>query len=106
LPFFIAPTLVDAAFDFPASAAWRLWWPLFALAVVAVLLSYAAARRSRLAQAKHRLGRVAIFRPRERLEELRAEQRVGAHALPVFQEELDFKEVALSDDDERRIEEN
>jgi len=58
------------------------------------------------AEAKHRLGRTAIFRQRERLEELRAEQRVGPDAFLVLQEELDFKEVALSNDDERHIEEN
>jgi CPA1 family monovalent cation:H+ antiporter len=42
LPLFVAPALVDAAFDFPARAIWRLWRPLFALAVVAVLLSAGA----------------------------------------------------------------
>lgn len=42
LALFIAPVLVDAAFDFPASAVRRLWRPLFALAVVAVALSAAA----------------------------------------------------------------
>jgi monovalent cation/hydrogen antiporter len=39
LALFIAPALVDAAFDFPPGAVWRLWRPLFALAVVAVLLT-------------------------------------------------------------------
>ena len=42
LALFIAPALVDAGFDFPARAVWRLWRPLFTLAVVAVLLSAAA----------------------------------------------------------------
>ncbi|MFO1144437.1 MAG: cation:proton antiporter [Amaricoccus sp.] len=42
LALFIAPALVDAAFDFPAVAARSLWRPLFALAVVAVVLSAAA----------------------------------------------------------------
>lgn len=42
LALFIAPVLVDAAFDFPAAAIRRLWRPLFALAVVAVALSAAA----------------------------------------------------------------
>lgn len=42
LALFIAPALVDAAFDFPVGAVWRLWRPLFALAVVAVLLSAGA----------------------------------------------------------------
>ena len=41
LALFIAPVLVDAAFDFPASAVKRLWRPLVALAVVAVLLTTA-----------------------------------------------------------------
>ncbi len=39
LALFIAPALVDAAFDFPAVAARNLWGPLFALAVVAVVVS-------------------------------------------------------------------
>ena len=42
LALFIAPALVDAAFDFPAVAARKLWQPLFALAVLAVVLSAAA----------------------------------------------------------------
>jgi CPA1 family monovalent cation:H+ antiporter len=42
LALFIAPALVDSAFDFPVQAVRRLWRPLFALAVVAVLLSAAA----------------------------------------------------------------
>ncbi len=42
LALFIAPALVDAAFDFPVSAIRRLWRPLVALAVVAVLLTTAA----------------------------------------------------------------
>jgi NhaP-type Na+/H+ or K+/H+ antiporter len=42
LALFIAPVLVDAAFDFPVGAVRRLWRPLFALAVVAVLLSAGA----------------------------------------------------------------
>lgn len=42
LALFIAPALVNAAFDFPAGAVWRLWRPLFALAVVAVILSASA----------------------------------------------------------------
>lgn len=37
LSLFIAPVLVDAAFDFPIGAARRLWGPLVALAVVAVI---------------------------------------------------------------------
>ena len=42
LALFIAPALVDAAFDFPAGAARSLWQPLFALAVFAVVLSAVA----------------------------------------------------------------
>ena len=42
LALFIAPVLVDAAYDFPVGAVRRLWRPLFALAVVAVLLSAGA----------------------------------------------------------------
>lgn len=42
LALFIAPVLVDAAFDFPLGAVRKLWRPLFALAVVAVLLSAGA----------------------------------------------------------------
>ena len=42
LALFIAPALVDAAYDFPVGAVRRLWRPLFALAVVAVLLTAGA----------------------------------------------------------------
>jgi CPA1 family monovalent cation:H+ antiporter len=42
LALFIAPVLVDAAYDFPIGTVWRLWQPLFALAVVAVLLTAGA----------------------------------------------------------------
>lgn len=42
LALFIAPALIDAAFDFPIGAVWRLWRQLFAMAVVAVLLTAAA----------------------------------------------------------------
>ena len=42
LALFIAPALVDAAFDFPIGAVRRLWRPLFALAVMAVLLTAGA----------------------------------------------------------------
>jgi CPA1 family monovalent cation:H+ antiporter len=52
------------------------------------------------------LGLAAMRRQRERLEELRAEQRVGADAFLVLQEELDFVEVTLSSENERRIEES
>lgn len=39
LALFIAPVLLDAAFDFPLAAIRTLWRPLLALAVVAVLLT-------------------------------------------------------------------
>ena len=42
LALFIAPAILDAAFDFPPRAIRRYWMPLFALAVVAVLLTTAA----------------------------------------------------------------
>lgn len=42
LALFVAPALVDAAYDFPISAIRRLWRPLLALAVIAVFLSAAA----------------------------------------------------------------
>jgi len=42
LALFIAPALVDAAYDFPLSDIKRFWRPLVALAVVAVLLTAAA----------------------------------------------------------------
>ena len=41
LALFIAPVLLDAAFDFPLAAIRNLWRPLLALAVVAVLLTTA-----------------------------------------------------------------
>ncbi len=44
-------------------------------------------------------------RQRERLEELRDQQRVGPDAFLILQEELDFEEVAISSEDERHIEE-
>ena len=41
LPLFIAPVLLDAAFDLPVGAAWKLWRPLFVLSVIAVLATAA-----------------------------------------------------------------
>jgi Na+/H+ antiporter len=41
LALFIAPILLDAAFDFPAKVVWKLWRPLVLLALVAVLVSTA-----------------------------------------------------------------
>ena len=55
---------------------------------------------------KRRLGLAAMRRQRERLDELRSEQRIGADAFLILQEELDFAEVALSSESERHIEES
>ena len=41
LALFIAPALVDAAFDFPVASALRFWRPLVVLAVLAVLITTA-----------------------------------------------------------------
>ena len=41
LALFMAPAIVDAAYDFPLGAARRFWSPLFALAVLAVLVTTA-----------------------------------------------------------------
>jgi monovalent cation/hydrogen antiporter len=55
---------------------------------------------------KRRLGLAAMGRQRERLEELRSEQRIGADAFLILQEELDFAEVALTSESERHIEQS
>jgi CPA1 family monovalent cation:H+ antiporter len=55
---------------------------------------------------KRRLGLAAMGRQRERLEQLRSEQRIGADAFLILQEELDFAEVALTSESERHIEQN
>jgi NhaP-type Na+/H+ or K+/H+ antiporter len=55
---------------------------------------------------KRQLGLAARRRQRERLEELRSEQRVGPDAFLILQEELDFAEVALNIETERHIEES
>lgn len=55
---------------------------------------------------KRRLGLTAMRRQRERLEELRNEQRVGPDVYIVVQEELDFMEVVLTSERERQIEES
>ncbi|MBE7212612.1 MAG: sodium:proton antiporter [Gluconacetobacter diazotrophicus] len=39
---FVAPALLDAAYDFPLDTARRFWWPLLILAVAGVLLTAAA----------------------------------------------------------------
>ena len=55
---------------------------------------------------KRRVGRKALYRERKRLEELRAEQRIDSDEYLALQEQLDFQELALSSEDERRIEES
>ncbi len=55
---------------------------------------------------KRAVGRAAMRKQRKRLEQLRLEQKVGADAFLILQEELDFHEVALSSEDERHIEES
>ena len=57
-------------------------------------------------EARRTLGLKAIRRERERLEELRESQAVGADAFLILQEELDFEEVSISREDERQIEES
>jgi len=57
-------------------------------------------------RAKRSLGLAALRRQRERLEELRALRRVGPEAFLVLQEELDFLEVTLSEEEDRRIEQS
>jgi monovalent cation/hydrogen antiporter len=55
---------------------------------------------------KRTIGLAAIRHQRERLETLRAEDRVSADVFMVVQEELDFREVALSSEEDRQIEES
>lgn len=55
---------------------------------------------------RRRLGLKAMHRQRERLEQLRLEQRIGPDAFAILQEELDFAEVALSTECERQIAES
>ncbi|ESQ79372.1 sodium:proton antiporter [Asticcacaulis sp. YBE204] len=52
------------------------------------------------------LGRIALRAQRERLEILRREERVGADAYLILQEELDFVEVSITRESDRRIEES
>jgi monovalent cation/hydrogen antiporter len=52
------------------------------------------------------LGLYAFRQQRDRLEQLRTEQRVGADAFLIRQEELDFEEVALINENERHLEES
>ena len=56
--------------------------------------------------AKRALGLAALRRQRERLEQLRALRQVGPEAFLILQEELDFLEVSVSDEADRRIEQS
>lgn len=55
---------------------------------------------------KHSLGLAAIGSQRKRLEELRSQDQVGPETYLLLQEELDFRQVSMTADDERKIEEN
>ncbi len=55
---------------------------------------------------KRQIGLDAMRLQRETLERLRTDQNVGADAFLILQEELDFQEVALTSESERRIEES
>jgi len=55
---------------------------------------------------KRRLGLAAIRNQRKRLEQLRSSSVVGADSYLALQEELDFRELAITSEDERHIEEN
>ncbi|GGF82444.1 sodium:proton antiporter [Azorhizobium oxalatiphilum] len=55
---------------------------------------------------KRQLGFSALRLQRQRLETLRTEQRIGADAFLIIQEELDFTEVSLSSESDRHIEES
>ena len=55
---------------------------------------------------RRRLGLAAIRSQRKRLEQLRSGSIVGADSYLALQEELDFRELAITSEDERHIEEN
>lgn len=70
--------------------------------------SLAAARETpnvAFLEEKRKMGLTALRRQRERLEQLRREGRVGADAFLILQEELDFAQVSLTAEADRRIEE-
>jgi CPA1 family monovalent cation:H+ antiporter len=69
-------------------------------------LTRAAADGAEALNAKRKVGRAALRRQRQRLEELQHDQRIGADAYMILQEELDFADVNLSTEDERHIEES
>jgi monovalent cation/hydrogen antiporter len=83
----------------PAVAHWRYG---FAAARAAVVTP----KDPKPLKEKRAVGLAAIRRQRERLEELRSEHVVDADAFLELQEELDFHEIALSSEAERRIEES
>jgi CPA1 family monovalent cation:H+ antiporter len=70
--------------------------------------AHAASRQrgAKTRETKRRLGLAALRAQRQRLEDLRNQERVGADAFLILQEELDFAEVGLTPEDERRIEES
>jgi CPA1 family monovalent cation:H+ antiporter len=55
---------------------------------------------------RRRLGLAIVRAERRRLGELRAGHGVGPDVFEVLQEELDFRELALTSEEERRIEES
>ncbi|UAK24092.1 cation:proton antiporter [Sphingomonas nostoxanthinifaciens] len=61
--------------------------------------------RPRAMDNRRRIALGVVRRQRERLEELRNEDRVGADAFLMLQEELDWKELSLSSEDDRQIDE-
>ncbi len=65
-----------------------------------------AGRRSGAAAEQAPPGPHGPARQRQRLEDLRSEDRVGADSFLILQEELDFQEVTLSSEAERHIEES
>lgn len=58
------------------------------------------------AETRRTVGLTAMRSQRERLDQMKREQRVGPDAFLILQEELDFEEVALSSTEERQIEES
>ena len=63
------------------------------------------AARTAPVERRRDLGLAAIAAERGRLERMRRDHAVGADAYGILQEELDWRELALLPDDDRRIEE-
>jgi CPA1 family monovalent cation:H+ antiporter len=61
---------------------------------------------ARASKKKRALGLSAIRAEREELERMRADDTIGADTYLLLQEELDWNELTLLSDDERRIEES